>query len=93
LDLVRQSQRLAATLGGRLEIPKLPWKYRWIQKLFGLSVAKRVRQRWNRCKSFVMRYWDKILFRLEGETHCPTEARALAAPRQLISPEAHCKRP
>jgi glycosyltransferase involved in cell wall biosynthesis len=66
VDLVRQSQQLAAMLGSRLEIPKLSWKYSWIQKLFGLTVAKRVRQRWNQCKSSVMRSWDKTLFRLEG---------------------------
>jgi glycosyltransferase involved in cell wall biosynthesis len=65
--LVRQMQQLAATLGGRLEIPKLPWKYLWIQKLFGLSIAKRVRQQWNQCKSSIMRFWDKILFHLQGE--------------------------
>jgi glycosyltransferase involved in cell wall biosynthesis len=69
MPLVRKSQQLAAMLGGQLEIPKLPWKYFWIQKLFGLAVAKRVRQRWNQYKSSVMRSWDKALFRLEGGTH------------------------
>jgi glycosyltransferase involved in cell wall biosynthesis len=64
-DLVRELQQLAATLGGRLEAPRLPWKYLWIQKLFGWSMAKELRQRWNRCKLFVMRSWDKTLFRLE----------------------------
>jgi glycosyltransferase involved in cell wall biosynthesis len=64
-DLARELGRLAATLGGRLEAPSLPWKYLWIQKLFGWTVAKQVRQRWNRCKSSVMRSWDKALFRLE----------------------------
>jgi glycosyltransferase involved in cell wall biosynthesis len=64
--LVRQMQQLAATLGGRLENPRLSWKYHWIQKLFGFAVAKRVRQRWNRWKSSAIRSWDKALFRLEG---------------------------
>jgi glycosyltransferase involved in cell wall biosynthesis len=64
-DLVRQSQQLAAMLGGRLEIPKLSWKYLWIQKLFGLTVAKRVRRRWNQYKSSIMISWDKTMFRLE----------------------------
>ena len=64
-DLAQELGRLAATLGGRLEAPRLPWKYFWIQKLFGWTVAKRVRQQWNRCKSSVMRSWDKALFRLE----------------------------
>jgi glycosyltransferase involved in cell wall biosynthesis len=67
---VRESQQLAAMVGGRLEIPKLSWKYLWIQKLFGLTVAKRVRQRWNQCKASMMRSWDKTLFRVEaGRTH------------------------
>jgi hypothetical protein len=64
-DLARELEQLAATLGGRLEIPTLSWEYLWIQKLFGWSVAKEVRQRWNRCKSSVRRSWDKTLFCLE----------------------------
>jgi glycosyltransferase involved in cell wall biosynthesis len=67
-DLAWQLERLAATLGGRLEAPKLPWKYLWIQKLFGWTVAKQVRQHWNRCKSFVTRSWDKILFHFEARS-------------------------
>jgi glycosyltransferase involved in cell wall biosynthesis len=63
--LVRQLEQLAAALGGRLEAPRLSWKYLWIQKLFGWRVAKRARQYWNRCKSSVMRSWDKTLFLLE----------------------------
>jgi glycosyltransferase involved in cell wall biosynthesis len=63
--LVEQMERVAAALGGRLKAPRLPWKYLWIQKLFGWTVAKQVRQQWNRCKSSIMRTWDKTLFRLE----------------------------
>jgi glycosyltransferase involved in cell wall biosynthesis len=59
-DLAWQLERLAAILGGRLEAPRLPWKYLWIQKLFGWTVAKQVRQHWNRCKSFVTRCWDRF---------------------------------
>jgi len=70
---VRQSQQLAAMLGGRLEIPKLPWKYRWIQKLFGFSAAKRVRQRWNRCKWSILRSWDKALVSPGRRKHGPEE--------------------
>jgi len=64
-DLALELERLAAILGGRLEAPRLSWKYLWIQKLFGWSAAKEVRQRSNRCKSSVMRCWDKALLRLE----------------------------
>ena len=65
-DLMQEAQQLAGMLGGRLQPPKLFWKYLWIQKLFGFAAAKRVRNRWNQYKSSVMRSWDKALFRLEG---------------------------
>ena len=65
-DLVQEAQQLAAMLGARLEAPTLSWKYRWIQKVFGFGVAKRVRHRWNQHKSSLMRCWDKALFRLEA---------------------------
>jgi len=64
--LVRQSQQLAALVGGRLQTPRLPWKYVWIQKLFGLTTARQIRQQWNQCKSSAIRSWDKALFHLEG---------------------------
>ena len=70
-DLMEEAQQLAGMLGGRLKPPKLSWKYLWIQKLFGLAVAKRVRIRWNQYKSSVMRSWDKTLFRLEGTNRPP----------------------
>jgi glycosyltransferase involved in cell wall biosynthesis len=63
---VKQMQQLAASLGGRLEIPKLSWKYSWIRKTFGWKAAKRARQHYNRCKSAAIRFWDKILFYVEG---------------------------
>src|SRR6266513_2058220 len=65
-DLMQEAEQLAEMLGGRLQPPKLSWKYLWIQKLFGLAVAKRVRNRWNQYKSAVMGSWDKALFRLQG---------------------------
>jgi len=73
-DLMREAQQLAAMLGGRLEIPRLSWKYLWIQRLFGFVVAKRASQRWNHYKSSVMRSWDKALFRLEGGNLAVTPA-------------------
>jgi len=65
IAFVEELQQLAATLGGQLEIPRLSWKYSWIQKLFGWTVAKRARQNYNRLKSSVMRSWDKTLFDLQ----------------------------
>ena len=85
--LVSQMQQLATMLGGQLEIPKLPWKYRWIQKLFGFTVAKRARQRWNRYKSFVIRSWDKALFHLEARksTDFEPEIRVMPGCTKLFS--------
>ena len=78
--LVRQSQQLAALVGGRLQTPRLPWKYVWIQKLFGLTAARRIRQQWNQCKSSAMRSWDKALFHLEGGKMA-RRTKPLAKPR------------
>jgi hypothetical protein len=64
-DLVRQLERLATTLGGRLEAPRLSWKYSWVQKLFGWDVAKRTRIYYNQCKSYVLRLWDRAMYSLE----------------------------
>ncbi|MFZ0825997.1 MAG: glycosyltransferase family 2 protein [Verrucomicrobiia bacterium] len=64
LDLVERIQQLAVSLGGKLEIPQLSWKYAWIEKLFGWPAAKRTQQYYNDCKSSAIRSWDKALFRL-----------------------------
>ncbi|HEY4282963.1 MAG TPA: glycosyltransferase family 2 protein [Chthoniobacterales bacterium] len=50
-DLINELQTIASSLGGRVEIPQLPWKYAWIQKLFGWSAAKRARRIYNQWKS------------------------------------------
>ena len=73
-DLMQEAQQLAASLGGRVSLPKVSWKYAWIQRLFGFAVAKRASQRWNDYKSSVMRSWDKALFRLEGGNLAVTPA-------------------
>jgi len=64
--LVDELQQLATTLGGRLQIPQLPWKYSLMQKLLGWTLTKRVRQHYNRWRLFVVRFWDKALFYFEG---------------------------
>jgi glycosyltransferase involved in cell wall biosynthesis len=66
-DLVQEAQELALSLGGRLSLPKLSWKYAWMQRLFGWTLTKRIRQRYNVWKYPVMRSWDKALFHLERQ--------------------------
>ena len=70
-DLMEEAEKLATTLGGRLKVPKAPTKYRWVQKLFGYTVAKRVRQAYNRWKLSLVRFLDKALFFLEGGAAVP----------------------
>jgi glycosyltransferase involved in cell wall biosynthesis len=64
-DIVSQAQDLARTLGGRLEVPRLPSKYRWIQKTFGWSVAKDAQLRLPRLKWAVIAEWDKAMSTVE----------------------------
>lgn len=59
-DIVKRAKQLAVDLGGRLEIPKLSWKYAWIRPVFGWSAAKRVQLSYNHYKSIVLRWWDKM---------------------------------
>jgi hypothetical protein len=64
-DIVQEFGRLAASLGGRLEPPRVRWKYVWIQKLFGWSLAKRAQLAFPEFKRSLLRSWDRALFRLE----------------------------
>ena len=64
-DLARELEQLAFALGGRLEIPRLSWKYLWIQKLFGWSITKRATLSYNQWKTSLLTSWDKALFELE----------------------------
>lgn len=69
LDIVERAQRLAATLGGRLEIPPpLSWKYAWIEKGFGWPMAKRAQISLRGYKWSAIRQWDKALSRFEPLT-------------------------
>jgi glycosyltransferase involved in cell wall biosynthesis len=64
-DIVHRCQQLADTLGGRLEVPCLPWKYAWIQRAFGWGLAKQAWRWMPQLRSSVVRAWDRTLFALE----------------------------
>src|SRR5947208_2385103 len=64
-DLVQEAQQLAASLGGRLFLPKASWKYAWIEKVFGFATAKGTQLSYNRGKSFALRAWDKMMYSFE----------------------------
>jgi glycosyltransferase involved in cell wall biosynthesis len=66
-DIIEKMQRLAAELGGRLEPPRSPWKYVWIESLFGWGAAKWAQFALPQLKSSVFGSWDKFLYHLKGD--------------------------
>jgi glycosyltransferase involved in cell wall biosynthesis len=65
-DIVEQASTVAASLGGRLTIPRFSWKYGWLNTLFGPAVAKRAQIFLPQISLAVARLWDKALFSLEN---------------------------
>lgn len=68
MDIVEKAQQLASSLGGRLEIPRLSWKYAWIKTLFGWTAAKRAQLRYNVTKLALLRRWDRAMLARENRT-------------------------
>jgi glycosyltransferase involved in cell wall biosynthesis len=66
-DIVEQANELASDLGGRLEVPRLSWKYSWIQAAFGWRPAKRVRLFLPGIRFCLAKYWDKLLFQAQND--------------------------
>jgi hypothetical protein len=64
-SLAQRMEELAAELGGRLSRPRLPWKYAWIEPLFGREMAMEARRILPTTRWWVQRSWDKALLRLE----------------------------
>ena len=65
-DLVAKANEMARALGGRLEEPKLSWKYSWIRALFGWKLAKLARVTLPAAKWAVARSWDRAMFEIEN---------------------------
>jgi glycosyltransferase involved in cell wall biosynthesis len=60
-DIIEQMQHLAAELGGRLDVRRLPRKYALIGAAFGPSVAQRAQIFLPRIRWAAVRLWDKVL--------------------------------
>jgi hypothetical protein len=67
-DLVDELEKLAETLGGRLEMPRLRWKYDWLRPLFGWPFAKRVQIALPQFKWSLVRRWDEMMWRLSSSS-------------------------
>lgn len=75
-DLVQQLEKLAASLGGRLEVPRLRWKYAWIKPLFGWGPAKYAQLVLPELKASMMRSWDGVMHHLENSDPCLLSSRS-----------------
>jgi glycosyltransferase involved in cell wall biosynthesis len=65
-DLVEKAERMAESLGGRLNEPRLSWKYGWIRAIFGWPAAKRAQLVLPNFRLSVERSLDRYLLRLLG---------------------------
>ncbi len=63
--LSAELQELAAELQGRLEEPRLRWKYAWMKPVFGWKAAKWAQSVLPETKMSLLRHWDKAMFKLE----------------------------
>jgi glycosyltransferase involved in cell wall biosynthesis len=64
-DLVTELQEMAADLRGSLEVPRLGWKYAWLEPLLGRKAAKRMQMTLPELKSSMFNTWDKAMYKLE----------------------------
>jgi len=64
-DIVAELQSLASQLQGRVEAPRLRWKYAWMKPLFGWKTAKSAESLLPQFKSSLIGHWDKAMHKLE----------------------------
>ena len=65
-DLAAELQALAAQLHGRMEKPRLHWKYAWMKPVLGWKAAKWAERTLPNFKVSLLREWDKTMFKLEA---------------------------
>jgi hypothetical protein len=75
-DLANELEQLAVQLGGRLEIPQVRKKYRWIQQLVGRRAARRAQEIFPRAKWRLVGFWDFVLSGFEPGLLGPEPAAA-----------------
>ncbi len=65
-EIVAELQSLAAQLQGRLQEPRLRWKYAWMKSVFGWKAAKWAQLAFPQFKASCNRQYDKAIYRLEA---------------------------
>lgn len=64
-DMVAELQKIAGQLGGKLETPRLRWKYAWISPILGWKTARWAQTTLPQCKASIQRAWDQKMYQLE----------------------------
>ncbi|HHW75679.1 MAG TPA: glycosyltransferase family 2 protein [Xanthomonadaceae bacterium] len=65
-SLLKKLYDMAEELGGTLNPPKVNWKYRPIEMIFGPNVTKKVINNWRAAKLLARGNWDRLLLNLTG---------------------------
>ncbi|HEX7860395.1 MAG TPA: glycosyltransferase family A protein [Verrucomicrobiae bacterium] len=65
-DIVNELQKMAYKLGGHLHAPVLPWKYAWLQNLFGWTFARKAQLQLPQVRGHILSLADRALWRFEG---------------------------
>jgi glycosyltransferase involved in cell wall biosynthesis len=65
-EILRKFQSLGSRLGGKIEGPAAPWKYRLIEKLLGDVATASVMRKWRKGKLHVHGAVDRWLWRIWG---------------------------
>ena len=83
IDLISMAQDLARQLGGGLERPKLPWKYRWANTLLGAKRAWQMQRDLSGLKWRVLGNVDKFLWDFFSSTReqMPAAIRTISSER------------
>jgi glycosyltransferase involved in cell wall biosynthesis len=68
-DIIQELHQITSELGGQFEEPRLSWKYNWILRLFGWSLARRVQLLMPRLKASCIITWDKAMFQIENRAY------------------------
>ena len=64
-EVVKQVEKLAGELGGRLKVPYLSWKYSWVRMVFGWDRAKRIAFSSRKIRWWLEKLSDRMMFLIE----------------------------
>lgn len=88
-DIVEELERLAESLGGRLSIPRLRWKYAWLQPLLGWRLAKRAQNILPELRASAVMSWDRAMYKLAESNRTSACRRGGFCPGVVIGEKFH----